>query len=253
MSSPKYYGIYRGKVVNTGDPKGLGRLTLKVPQVLGDQETNWAYPITGVPENRKVPYGSFYDYTTQYAGSLTTTGVANTPIAMRLTTTDDTATQQVYIAGPDKTQIVFEKAGVYNFQWSGQFQNSGTAEHDVSVWLRQAQLGVTSTSAHDIPGSTGLISVTPTHAGVAGHVIVGWNYLINANANDYIELFWVSDTAQVVTLSTYASSSSPTYPSTASVVATVNLVGGFLPLTGDSVWVMFEGGDPNYPLWLGTF
>ena len=22
---------------------------------------------------------------------------------------------------------------------------------------------------------------------------------------------------------------------------------------GDGVWVMFEGGDPNFPVWLGTF
>jgi hypothetical protein len=27
---------------------------------------------------------------------------------------------------------------------------------------------------------------------------------------------------------------------------------GGLPKAGDEVWVMFEGGDENYPVWLGT-
>jgi len=26
-----------------------------------------------------------------------------------------------------------------------------------------------------------------------------------------------------------------------------------LPEIGQGVWVMFEGGDPSYPVWLGTF
>jgi hypothetical protein len=27
----------------------------------------------------------------------------------------------------------------------------------------------------------------------------------------------------------------------------------FVPDPGTGVWVMFEGGDPNFPLWLGAF
>jgi hypothetical protein len=26
-----------------------------------------------------------------------------------------------------------------------------------------------------------------------------------------------------------------------------------LPKAGDGVWVQFEGGDPSYPIWIGTF
>jgi len=29
--------------------------------------------------------------------------------------------------------------------------------------------------------------------------------------------------------------------------------GQFLPGIGDGVWVNFEGGDPSYPVWGGTF
>lgn len=247
----RFYGIYRGVVVDTNDPNDAGRIRLQVPQILGNAVTNWAWPIIGVPENKKVPYGSFYDYTNQYSGSKTATAnttaggsVANTPIAMRLNTTDATTTQYTFVDGGDNTQITFQKAGIYNFQWSGQFESSDIAAQDVSIWLRQG--GV------DIDGSTGLISVPGTHAGVNGHSIVGWNYLINAKAGDYIELWW-SSSSEKVFLAKYSTHSAPSWPATASVVATIDLIGGFLPLPGDGCWVMFEGGDPNFPLWLGAF
>jgi hypothetical protein len=28
--------------------------------------------------------------------------------------------------------------------------------------------------------------------------------------------------------------------------------GGQVPAVGDTVWVMFENGDPSYPVWLGV-
>ena len=45
----RFYGKYRGFVKNNQDPKHLGRLTLQVPSVLGDEVTGWAMPC--------VPYG----------------------------------------------------------------------------------------------------------------------------------------------------------------------------------------------------
>ena len=40
----QYYGKYRGFVVDNRDPEKRGRLKLKVPTVLGDQDTGWALP-----------------------------------------------------------------------------------------------------------------------------------------------------------------------------------------------------------------
>ncbi|MGX9357435.1 phage baseplate assembly protein V [Roseobacteraceae bacterium S113] len=45
----KYYGRYRGSVVNNEDPEVMGRVTLTVPSVLGETESVWALPV--------VPYG----------------------------------------------------------------------------------------------------------------------------------------------------------------------------------------------------
>jgi uncharacterized protein involved in type VI secretion and phage assembly len=40
----RYYGKYRGFVVDNQDPETRGRLKVKVPSVLGDQDSGWALP-----------------------------------------------------------------------------------------------------------------------------------------------------------------------------------------------------------------
>jgi uncharacterized protein involved in type VI secretion and phage assembly len=40
----RHYGKYRGTVASNQDPKNLGRLKARVPEVLGDVETGWALP-----------------------------------------------------------------------------------------------------------------------------------------------------------------------------------------------------------------
>ncbi|AFE04357.1 hypothetical protein COCOR_01886 [Corallococcus coralloides DSM 2259] len=40
----KYFGKYRGFVVDNQDPEGLGRLKLRVPSVLGAEPSPWALP-----------------------------------------------------------------------------------------------------------------------------------------------------------------------------------------------------------------
>jgi len=50
----KYYGKYRGFVVDVEDPEMRGRVRVRVPSVLGEAETAWALPC--------VPYGGGADY-----------------------------------------------------------------------------------------------------------------------------------------------------------------------------------------------
>src|SRR6266550_4482084 len=40
----RYYGKYRGTVVNNIDPLRMGRLQAQVPDVLGDTPSTWAMP-----------------------------------------------------------------------------------------------------------------------------------------------------------------------------------------------------------------
>lgn len=43
-SGPPFYGKYRGTVVDNQDPLMLGRIKIRIPDVLGDQESGWAMP-----------------------------------------------------------------------------------------------------------------------------------------------------------------------------------------------------------------
>lgn len=49
----KYYGKYRGFVVDNSDPEQLGRIRLRVPSILGDSVTGWALPC--------LPFGGLAD------------------------------------------------------------------------------------------------------------------------------------------------------------------------------------------------
>ena len=40
----KFYGIYRGICLDVKDPISKSRIRVKVPQVLGEQVTDWAWP-----------------------------------------------------------------------------------------------------------------------------------------------------------------------------------------------------------------
>jgi hypothetical protein len=50
-----YHGTYTGSIVNNNDPLNLGRVTLKIPQVLGTATSNWAppsgYSVAKIPPN----------------------------------------------------------------------------------------------------------------------------------------------------------------------------------------------------------
>lgn len=142
--------------------------------------------------------------------------VANTAVPMYMNATDFSNSVSLV----DTTKLTAVSAGIYNLQWSGQFNNSDTSLHDISVWLR--------INGVDVVGSTGFISVPNSHGGVDGHLIVGWNYYVQLTAGQYVEIWW-STTNEKLTLECYGPSTGPTRPSTASVVATLTFVSALPP------------------------
>jgi hypothetical protein len=149
------------------------------------------------------PYGAFQSDVDQTAAA------ANTAYAMTLGTTD--YANGVSVAS--SSRITVAVTGIWNLQWSGQFENSGSQDHDVRVWLKINGTVVT--------GSTGFISVPAKHGSVNGHALVGWNYFVQLDANDYVELWWETDNTSV-SIQSYAAAGN--YPSTASVIATMSFV-----------------------------
>ena len=154
----------------------------------------------------RVPYGAFSSDQDQ-------TTTANTATLMTLNTTD--FANGVSIAS---SKITVATAGVYNLQFSTQFQNTDNQIQDISIWLKQ--------NGVDIPGSTGYVSIPARKSASAGeeaHEIIGWNYYVSMNANDYVEIYWAPTLASV-TIQHYPVGTSPTRPSTQSVVATLSFV-----------------------------
>lgn len=155
-----------------------------------------------------LPYGSFADNTDQ-------TATANTATVMTFDTTDLSNGVSVVTSGGKASRITVNIAGIYNFQWSGQFQNTDTQIHDVSVWVRK--------NGTDVVGSTGLISIASSHGGLDGHNIYGWNFFFSLNAGDYIELWWSTPDVKV-SIQAYPVGATPTRPSTSSLVVTMAFV-----------------------------
>jgi hypothetical protein len=149
------------------------------------------------------PYGAFQSTVDQ------TAAVINTAYAMTLNTTD--YANGVSVAS--NSRITVADAGIWNLQWSGQFENTDSQDHDARVWLKINGTVVT--------GSTGFFAVPSKHGSVNGHTLVGWNYFLSLNANDYVELWWETDSTQV-SIQAYAAAGN--YPSTASVIATMSFV-----------------------------
>ena len=155
------------------------------------------------------PYGAFSSNQTQ-------TTTANTATLMTFNTTDFSNSISI-----NSSKITVENPGLYNLQFSIQAQSTDVAPQDIFIWLRQGNDGGGSA---DITGSTGKIGI-PARKTPADpfHSIIGWNYFVSMAANDYIEIYW-STTSANVSIQFYAASGTPTKPSTQSVVATMTFV-----------------------------
>jgi hypothetical protein len=150
-------------------------------------------------------YGAFQSSVTQTAAS------ANTAYAMTYNTTDYTNGVSIV----SSSQLKVATAGLYNLQFSAQLHSTDSSIHEVSIWLRK--------NGTDVAGSNGEVSVPSKHGAIPGSILVAWNYFIQLSATDYVEIMW-STTSTNVSIAALGTQTSPTRPSTASVIATMDRV-----------------------------
>ena len=143
---------------------------------------------------------------------------------MSLSTTDISNGVFVSASNGDRTRVKFTNAGTYNLQFSSQFSNTDNANQDIVIWVRK--------NGVDIPDSSGVATVPPFKAGSNGQVIAAWNYYLSLSANDYIQMCWHVEQANLITLETIAAGTSPTHPRTPSTILTATRVDTFLSNTG---------------------
>ena len=197
--------IIAGANVNLSPVSGLGDVTVT------SFGTNLYNTATG-------SYGSFYD-----TGSVSATS-ATIIYSMSLSTTDISNGVFVSASNGDITRVKFTNAGTYNIQFSSQFSNSDNSNQDVVVWIRK--------NGTDIPDSSGTVGVPPFKAGSNGQALASWNYYVPIAANDFIQMCWHTEAANVITLETIAAGTSPTHPRTPSTILTATRVDTFLSNTG---------------------
>jgi hypothetical protein len=142
-------------------------------------------------------YGSFYDTTTQTAAAI------NTAYAMTFNTVDLSVG---VTRGTPTSRIYVDTLNVYNVQFSAQVDKTSGGVGLVWVWLRK--------NGVNVPDSAGQIRIQGNNA----EILAAWNYVIELNAGDYIELMWEVDDTSVILL---ADAASAVHPSVPSVILTV--------------------------------
>jgi hypothetical protein len=164
-------------------------------------------------------YGAWQTDATQTAAA------DNTGYAMKFTIADITP-NGISIANNgsgDPTRITFANTGIYNIQFSSQFQNLSNAPQDVTIWLRL--------NGTDVVGSAGVVGLEARkNPGDPYHTVSGWNYVLSVVAGQYYELVWSTTNHTDVQMRFYAAGSPP--PSAASVIMTVTQQSGIMAGTG---------------------
>ena len=109
------------------------------------------------------------------------------------------------------SRITIANAGVYNIQFSAQFDKTDSGDDKVDIWLSKNGSNVANTNTE------------MTLVGNNGKHVAAWNLFVNAAAADYFELCWSSADANVF-INYVATQSTPTRPAIPSVILTVNKV-----------------------------
>ena len=151
------------------------------------------------------PFGAFSSDSDQAAVSTTAA------YAVTYDVTD--ISDSVYLSNSSRLNVTYP--GVYNLQFSIQFNNTNTHIHDVDVWA--------AVNGTNVDNSNSRFSVPNRHGGIDGHLIAALNLFLSMESGDYVELYWAT-TNTAVTIEHLPAAASPTRPETPSVIATMAFV-----------------------------
>lgn len=147
-------------------------------------------------------YGAWHSDQTQTAS--TTVGTAITYDVQDVT---DSVT---LVSG---SRITVPVTGIYNLQFSAQLKNEDNAQHIATIWVK--------INGSDVGSTSSQITVPARKSSnIYGYALPAWNFFLDMNANDYVELFWLVENT-LVTMPASPSSVSPAYPSIPSVIVTI--------------------------------
>jgi len=155
-------------------------------------------PIQLIPSN----YGMFYDTTTQTAAAI------NTAYAITFNTT---AFGRGIRRGTTTSQIFCQNPGIYNFNFSIQFDKTAGGDGIADVWFRK--------NGADIADSASRIRIKGNNA----EVFASASVFAEMSNGDYIQIMWAVDDTTVQLQYVAAAAPVPAIPSIILTVTQVNL------------------------------
>lgn len=153
-----------------------------------------------------VPCGSYFSNQTV---SLT----ANVVTVITLNNTDANATIDTALSN-GSVQVTYP--GIYNYQFSAQFENNDSQAHDVDVWAR--------VDGNNVYESATQLTIPSKHGSRNGAAVAAWNFFLTAQANSTFDLVVAASHPDVKVASLPASSSPFVRPSIPSLITTVTFV-----------------------------
>lgn len=148
----------------------------------------------------KKRYGAMWQPTTQ---TIASAGQATTVVFATIS-----PAYGVSIGSP-ASRVVVADAGVYDFQFSAQVDNTSGGDQQVWIWARK--------DGTNVPDSASTLRIKGNDA----EVVAAWDFMLEMSANSYFELVWTADSTNVVLLGEAATATIPAIPA---VILTVNEV-----------------------------
>lgn len=148
-------------------------------------------------------YGTFSDTTSQ---GITT---ADTPQAITFNTTD---ISNGISRGSPTSRIVCTNAGLYNFQFSAQFNSKSASGKTIYIWPR--------INGTDVSNSSTVVTISGSNT----KLVASWNFHLTLTAAQYFELIMASDSTDVEMYHQVAQTSPFTMPAVPSIILTVNQI-----------------------------
>ena len=170
-------------------------------------------PIVQSGDNKKTTVADINAYNHAYGAwsdSTDQTGSTIAGVAMTFNTQDITDS----ITLVNNSELTVPNTGIYDLQFSAQFQNTDNAQHEVTIWFK--------VNGVDLPNSSTIITVPARkNNNIYGYAVAAWNIFFSLNSSDYVEIYWLKS-SDLVTME--HSSSTALYPAVPSVIVTMQQV-----------------------------
>jgi hypothetical protein len=176
---------------------------LKVLRLYFNRVSDVLNAITGVNGGQYIdcPNGLFFSTTDQPIVAANTAQSIKLPI--------EYLNNAVRVNSVTDSRVYVDVGGVYNFQFSGQLLSGSASAKQVYIWI--------SRNGTDIGYSTHQYTVS----GSGNHLNISWNFDIDLDAGEYIEMRWAADDTNMKLEAAVATALHPGMPS---AVMAVNFI-----------------------------